>query len=137
MKLRFSLRTMLILVTCVAALCWWRDRPRRLAVQFADAIEAGRYDEADAMVVEPMRREIAAFVTQDDRNRIDAQRERQSPADWLRGRCEVLLQLEDFHGLGNSMTGIAAVTSQGVASLEFDLIPTAMDLSPRRSIENP
>ena len=114
MKLRFSLRTMMILVTCAAALCWWRDRPRRLAERFVEAVEAGRYEAADAMSSDPDDESIAQFMKRDDRNRIHAIREAQTPGEWLRGQCRVALRVHDFSGLGGDSVVTTLATTHGM-----------------------
>jgi hypothetical protein len=114
MKLRFSLRTMLILVTLVAALCWWRDRPRRLADHFVEAVEAGRYEAADSLFSDSGQRSIVEFMERDDRNRIHAKRKPQSPSEWLKGQCGVALTLVDFGGLGGDIVVHMQATSHGM-----------------------
>ncbi len=115
MKLRFSLRTMLILMTCAAALCWWRDRPRRMADQFVDAIEAGDFEAAKAMIVDRQREVIACFLERDVRNRIlDGERETQSSWEWINGQCRVAVTFLDFEGLGGSITVLMMATNEGI-----------------------
>ncbi len=46
---RFSLRGLLLLTAAVAALGYWRDRPRQMANRFVALIEAGDYRAAEAM----------------------------------------------------------------------------------------
>jgi hypothetical protein len=49
MKPRFTIRVLLILTACLAAFCYWRDRPRQIANQFVAAIESGDYKLAESM----------------------------------------------------------------------------------------
>jgi len=115
MKLRFSLHTTLILMTCAAALCWWRDRPRRLAEQFVEAVNAGDYESADAMFVDEQREAIARFLERDDRNRlIKAEREVQTASEWINGQCRIVTHFVDFQGLGGYVTVAMLATNSGV-----------------------
>jgi hypothetical protein len=115
MKLRFSLRTLLILMTFAAALCWWRDRPRRLADRFVDAIEAGNFEAANSMIVDRQWEVFAAFLKRDERNRIlDAARETQTSREWINGQCRVAVTFLDFEGLGGSITVLMMATNEGI-----------------------
>ena len=40
MRVRFSLRGLLIVTALLAAFCYWRDRPRQIANQFVAAFES-------------------------------------------------------------------------------------------------
>jgi hypothetical protein len=115
MKLRFSLRTMLIFMTCAAALCWWRDRPRRLADRFVDAIAAGDYAVADALLVDEQKELVARFLDRDERNRIlKAERERQTSREWINGQCRIAMTFVDFEGLGGYVTVVMMATNGGI-----------------------
>ncbi len=117
MKLRFSLRTMMILVTCAAALCWWRDWPRRIANRFAEAVNDGHYGVAAEMIVDDDQQAFAKFMRREARNKATATVRRQTPDEWLRGECQVALSLEDFAGLGAALQMRAIATSSGVDRL--------------------
>jgi hypothetical protein len=89
-KLRFSLRCLLVLAACVAALCYWHERPRRIAEQFVEAIRAGDYKLAEAMFVagsdyNPLSNKPAAA------KEWKATTVEQTTKDWLAGRCFVLI----------------------------------------------
>jgi hypothetical protein len=114
MKLRFSLRAMLVLVTCAALACWWRDQPRRNANEFVEAVENGRYAAADAMFLEGTHPFMVRVMEGDDRNSIAAQRRPQTPGEWLRGECLVEVRVEDFRGLGATITLNVVATSGGI-----------------------
>jgi hypothetical protein len=97
MKLRFSLRTLLILMTCAAGLCWRRDRPRRLADRFIDAVESGRVEAADAMFVEDQQGLLARFLQRDERNQLrGAVRVPQTSREWINGQCRIAMTFLDF-----------------------------------------
>lgn len=117
MKLRFSLRTMMILVTCAAALCWWRDRPRRIAHCFADAVNGGQYGDAEELIVDADQQAFAKFMRREARNEATATVRRQTSHEWLRGECQVAISLEDFAGLGATLQMHAVATTNGVDRL--------------------
>jgi hypothetical protein len=57
MKIRFSIRWLLILTAIVAAGCyWWIDRPTIVAERFANALAARNFLAADGLCVDPDRR---------------------------------------------------------------------------------
>jgi len=114
MKLRFSLRTMLILTACAALFCWWRDQPRRIANQFVAAVENGQYDVADSFFSDGTHPFMVRVIEGDDRNRIDAKRQVQTPGEWLRGDCLVEVRVEDFRGLGATITLNVTATASGI-----------------------
>jgi hypothetical protein len=115
MRLRFSLRAMLAAVAIAALVCLWRDRPRRMAERFVAAVEAKRYAEADGLTIQADGPIIEPFLKRDDRNRVKAERLPQSAADWLAGRCFVVLHCEDFSGLGASIDENLVASGQGLA----------------------
>ena len=49
--LRFSIRSILILTTCVAVVVWWLVAPSRTANRFVNLVNAERHEEAAAMFV--------------------------------------------------------------------------------------
>ena len=117
MKLRFSLRTLLILVTCAAVLCWWRDRPRQIADRFIGAVEAEQYETADSLFASSDNRVIKLFMSRDERNQIHAERQPQSAGDWLSGECRIAVRMEDYKGLGASLRVDTYATAEGVAAI--------------------
>ncbi len=90
MKPRISLRGLLVLTTCLAAVCWWRDRPRQIANRFVAAIEAGDYEAADAMFVRgrSLYDETVGHAT------FSASQYKPSLADWMRGERFIDLNWE-------------------------------------------
>jgi hypothetical protein len=87
MRFRFSLRALLALTACLAAVAYYRDRPRQLADRFVRAIAARDFELADTAC----NSEVPLFGIwlKYSRRRITAVREPQSVADWLAGRCRV------------------------------------------------
>lgn len=94
MKLRFSLRTLLIIVCLLGLLCWRHDRPRRVAKRFHEAIIEGRYEVADGMISEPKHRALNRFM-RTGRNTCESKGLTQTPSQWLRGECGVFLEVKD------------------------------------------
>jgi hypothetical protein len=80
---RFSLRTLLILTACLAALCYWRDRPRRLARQFANAINARDFTAANQLFSDPLQQLPDKMGPRIWRGVCVPQ----SASDWIRGEC--------------------------------------------------
>ena len=117
MKLRFSLRGLLVIVTFVVAFCVWRDRPRRVAEQFVEAIDACRYAAADEMFIEPERQFVVQFMERDERNRISAEVALPTVGEWLRGVCPIAVRSEDFAGLGGTVEVQVLATARGLAGL--------------------
>jgi hypothetical protein len=113
MKLRFSLRLLLIVTTLVAIVCWWRVRPARVADQFVQAVTAGDYQRADKYFKDPKYAFVADFMA-DYRNKARAIVVRQSAAQWLAGQCEIGLELIDHRGLGANMHFVIPVTYSGL-----------------------
>jgi hypothetical protein len=87
MRFRFSLRALLVLTACLAAVAYYRDRPRQLADRFVRAVAARDFELANATC----NRELPIFGLElkYGRRPITAVREPQSVADWLAGRCLV------------------------------------------------
>ena len=115
MKLRFSLRTMLILMTCAAALCWWRDRPRQIAGDFKSALTKVGGTEKGLQLcglqsLTAQKRWTVRDVTMGEF--------RQSPgvSGWLLNRREANFRLYVYDreaGYG-STTGVLSATAWGV-----------------------
>jgi len=120
MKLRFSLRALLAAMAVAALFCLWMDRPRRTADQFVRAIEQGRYEEADELLVssdEPTIGpvlSVSQFFARDERNRIEAQRLPQWPSEWLAGKCVVKVRCREFSGLGATIELQLIATQKGL-----------------------
>jgi hypothetical protein len=113
MKLQFSLRVMLILTAAVAAFCWQREQPRKVAKRFVQAVESRQFAEADGLFVDPRHRFAKQFM-EDSRNQIAVTRSKQTFLEWLLGRCRVLVHLEDYRGLGASISTHMIATSRGL-----------------------
>lgn len=113
-KVHFSLRALLVVVTLAALLCLWRDRPRRVAERFVEAIESKQFATADALLADGEHAFVATFMAGDERNRIAAKRLAPSLGDWLNGRCFVAVKLEDFSGLGATIQLNVTSTACGI-----------------------
>jgi hypothetical protein len=114
MRLRFSLQALLVVFTLAVALCVWRDGPRRVAHEFADAVNSGRHAAADQMHADAKKRQLAEFFQRDDRNRISAKVRSQSAKQWISGECIVEVDFVDFGGLGGNFGLLMAAHSDGV-----------------------
>lgn len=86
MKLRFSLRTMLIVTAVLAGFVFWRTRPATIARQFLYAVESERFADADALCVRPEDRFFEGWRTRGRWTAITVSFEKQSAVDWLLGR---------------------------------------------------
>ncbi len=53
LRVRFSLKVLLLAMTVAAGFFYWWDAPRRLAVDFAETINRGEYEAASQMIVAP------------------------------------------------------------------------------------
>jgi len=113
-KLRFSLRALLVVVTLAVAFCVWRERPRRMANRFVEAVKAAHYQAADELCAGGVHAFVVRFMERDNRNQITAERQRQTPGEWLKGECRVAVNLEDFSGLGASISRQMTATSWGI-----------------------
>jgi hypothetical protein len=91
MRFRFSLRALLVLNACLAAVAYYRDRPRQLADRFVRAVAARDFELANATCNSEVP--IFGFWLKYSRRPITAVREPQSVADWLAGRCRVTVTL--------------------------------------------
>jgi hypothetical protein len=85
-----------------------------MADRFVEAVEAGRYDVADAMFHDSWGQSLAHFMERDERNRQYAERLPQSPLEWLKGECRVNITSIDFHGLGGEVTIVLLATNDGM-----------------------
>jgi hypothetical protein len=128
---RFSLRMLLMLTTCVALFCWWRQRPAVIADKFIDAVKARDYAAADALFQRPQTGFVEEFMRRDDRNRITVTREPQTAGDWLKGVCRMSVALEDFSGLGASIVIHFTSDATGVRNFGFHTTTSSsMQLTP-------
>jgi hypothetical protein len=94
------------------------------------AIASGEYEAADAMFAAPEQAGVATFMKEDDRNRIEAIRQPQSPRDWMLGRCYVEVTAEDFNGIGASLAGRATVRSDGIEELFIESTMSPVNQTP-------
>jgi len=101
MKVRFSLGSLLLATTLLGLACYWRSRPRSVAEEFVNAVNAGQYAEADGMFHRPKDAFLVDFVARNYRNKVQrASVADQSIGEWLRGECTVDVALIDGGGLG-------------------------------------
>jgi hypothetical protein len=101
MKLRFSLGGLLLATTLVGVACLWRSYPKSVAEDFATAVAAGDYATADAMFARTQDAFLVDFVARHYRNKIRVvEVPQQSVGEWLKGDCQIELQLIDGSGLG-------------------------------------
>src|SRR5687768_9737013 len=116
MKPRFSLRALLIIVACLAALGYWRNRPRQIADQFVAALVAGDYQLANSLFVAEYD-QANAFIADDSAAEFWAERQSQSTTEWLRGECGA-----KFIGKGTAfgIDGTAIVTGRGIERVELN-----------------
>ncbi|HEX6962075.1 MAG TPA: hypothetical protein VF175_09430 [Lacipirellula sp.] len=112
MKFRFSLRALLVLVAVVAALGYWRHRPSQIARSFADALAAGDYRYANALV---MNKDGVLAADGEVEAEFWARRLPQTASEWLAGRCRV-----EFIGKGTAFgrDGTAIATARGISEID-------------------
>jgi hypothetical protein len=118
MKLRFSLRALLVLTTVVGLACLWRCRPSRLAEQFVAAVKAGDYDRADSLFADREHAFVAKFMS-GYRNKANAVAVKQSVGQWLAGTSEVTVDLIDHRGLGASLNVVIPLTALGLEEPQY------------------
>lgn len=119
MRLRFSIRWLLLLIATVAALCWWRDLPRQRANELAAAIRDGDYDRVTRVF------DRAALFVSDRANYLgDVELLPRSSADWLWGRQAVVVQV-DFNSLGRRNVFTLLVTATGIYPKDVTVSPMA------------
>jgi hypothetical protein len=136
MKPRFSLRTLLAAITVVALLAWWQTSPARLADRFIAHIEAGRYAEADQMLVKNTSRPISSRVHPYIGRTITASREPATWFDWLKGISRVRVVIVDSGGWDRyTISATVVMTRRGAQKLMWSveavdrgpaLLPTTM-----------
>jgi hypothetical protein len=86
MKLRFSLRALLVLVATVAVFGYWRSRPVAIAREFELAIANEKYAAADRLLIDADDQIVARWATRAGKIAIELAIEPQSANDWLCGR---------------------------------------------------
>jgi hypothetical protein len=85
---RFSLRGLLLLTVGVALVCYWQDKPRRVANEFAALLEAGDTDAANSMTFVGEHRWSTSFHG----SGYEVTPAGQSPNEWLRGRYAIVIK---------------------------------------------
>lgn len=97
MRLRFSLRTLLILTAIVAGLCYyWIVMPLATAKRFVDAIGANHYEAADRMFWNDLDRGLAQWNKKYWGMRAGGEVLPWSAAQFLTGRRDLRLHLTYF-----------------------------------------
>jgi hypothetical protein len=113
MKPRFSLRTLLVVITIVALLAWWQTSPARLADRLVSYIETGRYAEAEILLGK--KNTITGKMNRTARREISAAREPATWVDWLKGVSRVRLVIVDSGGWDRyTISARIEVTRRGV-----------------------
>lgn len=87
MKLRFSLRTLLIFAAVVAVVTSWTVRPRALAREFQQAIQERRFHDADAFFAGAYQQHLEDRARQHPEMKALCVIHDFSFQDWLRGTC--------------------------------------------------
>jgi hypothetical protein len=115
MKLRFSIRTMLVLVAAIGFVAFWQSRPAQVADRFVAAIEAGDYAAADGMFRRRQQHRFAEWMKKSYRMEITARREPPTLLDWFKGVSRVTVVIDDYSGWDYYATGATIeVTRRGV-----------------------
>jgi hypothetical protein len=96
--LRFSLRTLLILIAVIGLAAYWFSRSALLADRFVAAVQAGRFDDADRMFRQKPKLGLEQLMQRSYRMGITARREAPSLFDWIRGITRVRVTVEDLSG---------------------------------------
>jgi hypothetical protein len=109
---RFSLRGLLLLTAIVAALGYWRDRPRQIANQFTAALEAKDRAALGRLVADFSRYDRMFSLLGNAATDTSAAREDQRFSDWVKGECRVLFVIDGPGNLHNYRgTGVASATN--------------------------
>lgn len=87
MKLRFSLKTLLVLLTFAALICYWQTWPSSVAAKFRETLEGGDYRFGRAMLDDSFATIHAEIDDAGSWDVASAKFQKQSIADWLAGRC--------------------------------------------------
>jgi len=84
-RIRFSIRWLLLAFVLAAACCWWWDKPRRTANALVGAIDAGDVDAFNGLME---RFKLTGTPKMEVVNR------RQSATDWLRGVSRLTVEAD-------------------------------------------
>jgi hypothetical protein len=79
LRIRYSLRTLLLMAAVVAGVCYWLTLPTVYAERFVAAVAAGDYAKADALFADPADR---CLLQWDGRYTIIEQRAQVEPISW-------------------------------------------------------
>jgi hypothetical protein len=85
MRIRFSIRWLLLAFVLAASFCWWWDKPRRTANTLVEAIDAGDMDAFNGLL-ERFKLTGTPKMRVVDR--------RQSATDWLRGISRLTVEAD-------------------------------------------
>ena len=117
-RFHYSMRALLVLMTCVAAFLYWRSRPAVIAQRFVSAVENGQFRAADELFIDPEHKFVAELMKpRDGFGGVQAPPPaRQTLKQWIFGVCELTLYSGKY---GYSMR----VTARGLHEPErFELI---------------
>jgi hypothetical protein len=118
MRLRFSIRTVLIVTTLFACVLYWHVRPAMMATSFANAIADKEYDAADALVTEPGGLGLVEFSQNTTEVTVDVSFDQPTIADWLvgqrRGRFDLCGTYKQ-NRYATARRGLLIASSSGVA----------------------
>jgi hypothetical protein len=120
MRLRFSIRWLLLVFAALAAFCWRQDLPRQRAAELAAAVNDGDYDRANRVFSQ-----AALFASDRPGYLGEAELLPRSPADWLCGRQFVSVRV-DLTPLGIQNVFGLLVTTSSVLTKEVSVsVPSA------------
>jgi hypothetical protein len=94
MKLRFSLRALLVLVAVLAAFGYWRSRPAAYARQFINAIETRDFEAADALFERANDRCVNDLFQAYHGFKINMPHVEQTARDWVVGEAKLRFTLK-------------------------------------------
>ncbi len=118
MRLRFSIRWLLLVFAAVAAFCWRQDLPRQRAAELAAAVNDGDYDRANRVFSQ-----VALFASDRPGYLGEAELLPRSLADWLCGRQNILVRV-DLASLGIQNVFRLVVTNSNVLTKEVSVSAT-------------
>jgi len=87
MKLRFSLRALMLLIAAVAVFGYWRSRPAAIARELQQTIAAEDYTAADSLMIGSRDRDFQRWAAGDGQVKVRVAFEPQSTWGWLCGQC--------------------------------------------------